>query len=72
MSRLLIATLVAGALGTVLMVGFEGPLTRTLGMIGLTAFMLGGVAVIASPEYLAKVTRGRGLLGRFVTYVSHG
>jgi hypothetical protein len=53
-SRLLVATLLAGTLGTVLMVGFESPVTRALGMIGLTAFILGGVALIASPEYLAK------------------
>jgi len=53
-NRLLIVTLVAGALGTVLMVGFEGPLTRTLGMIGLTTFILGGVALVASPEYLSR------------------
>ena len=54
MSRLFVVTLVSGALGTVLMVGFEGPLTRTLGMIGLTAFILCGVALIATPDYLSE------------------
>jgi hypothetical protein len=52
--RLLPATLVAGFLGLVLMIPFEGPLTRTLGTTCLVAFVVLGSLLIASPEFLAQ------------------
>lgn len=52
MSRLLVPTLACGSVGLVVMIGFEGPLARVVGMATLLAFVLCGVALIASPEYL--------------------
>ena len=39
--------------GLVLMLAFEDPLTRVLGLLCLAAFVVLGVGIIASPEYLA-------------------
>ena len=54
MSRLAVATLACGLVGLVLMIGFEGPLSRSVGMAALLAFVLCGVALIASPAYLSR------------------
>jgi hypothetical protein len=51
MRLLLPALLVVGVL---LMVPFESPITRVLGMAALIAFVVGGVFAIATPEYLAS------------------
>jgi len=53
-SRLLVATVASGAVGFGLMLVFEGPLARSVGMAALLAFVLCGVALIASPGYLER------------------
>jgi len=44
----------SGSVGFVLMLVFEGPLARSVGMAALLGFVLCGVALIASPEYLGR------------------
>ena len=46
--------LAAAVLGVVLMVGFESPLTRVLGLLCLFGFIVGGVFLIADPVALGK------------------
>ena len=46
--------LTAAVLGMVLMVGFESPLTRVLGLLCLFGFIVGGVFLIADPVALGK------------------
>ena len=55
MSRRALAALVLTSLlaGVVLMVGFEGPLTRALGVACLFAFIAGGLFLIADPVLLS-------------------
>ena len=48
--------LAAFVVGVVLMVGFEHPLTRVLGLLCLFGFIVGGVFLIADP---AELTRER-------------
>ncbi len=57
----LIASLLAGM---VLMVAFEHPVTRVLGLLCLFGFIVGGVFLIADPAFLradedAEATRER-------------
>jgi predicted cobalt transporter CbtA len=49
---LVVATLVAGALGALLLILFEEWFTRLLGVLGLFAFIVAGVFAIASPAFL--------------------
>jgi hypothetical protein len=51
--RLVTMALVALLVGLVLMLGFEGPLTRIAGVAALLAFIVLGVFAIATPEFLA-------------------
>ena len=44
----------AFAVGLVLMVAFEHPVTRVLGLLALFAFIVTGVFLIADPEFLGK------------------
>ncbi len=44
----------AFALGLVLMVGFEHPVTRVLGLLCLFGFIVSGVFLIADPESLGN------------------
>jgi len=46
--------LAAALIGVVLMVAFESPLTRVLGLLCLFGFIVGGVFLIADPEYLTR------------------
>jgi len=46
--------LAAAVLGVVLMVGFDAPLTRVLGLLCLFGFIVGGVFLIADPVALGK------------------
>jgi hypothetical protein len=46
--------LAAALVGVVLMVGFESPLTRVLGLLCLFGFIVGGVFLIADPVALGK------------------
>jgi hypothetical protein len=46
--------LVSLALGLVLMIGFEAPLTRIVGVVALFAFIVSGVFLIADPEFLRQ------------------
>ena len=48
---LLLATF---AVAVVLMVGFEHVVTRVLGVLGLFAFIVGGVFLIADPAFLGQ------------------
>jgi hypothetical protein len=51
--------IVAAALvGVVLMVAFESPLTRALGLLCLFGFIVGGVFLIADPDLLGKEEEG--------------
>jgi len=51
--------LLASALvGVVLMVAFESPLTRVLGLLCLFGFIVGGVFLIADPDLLGKEEEG--------------
>ncbi|MDQ3587385.1 MAG: hypothetical protein M3433_04745 [Actinomycetota bacterium] len=54
MSRLGVAAVACGLVGLVLMLGFEGPLARSVGMAALLGFVLCAVVLIASPEYLGR------------------
>jgi hypothetical protein len=49
--RAVAASLLAGI---VLMVFFDRPLTRVLGLACLAAFVVGGVFVIANPQFLVR------------------
>ena len=40
------------AVGLVLMIGFEAPLTRIVGVLALFAFIVTGVFLIADPDFL--------------------
>jgi len=44
----------AAVLGVVLMVGFDSPLTRVLGLLCLFGFIVGGVFLIADPVALGS------------------
>jgi len=46
--------LTAAVVGVVLMVGFDSPLTRVLGLLGLFGFIVGGVFLIADPVALGS------------------
>jgi len=46
--------LAAALVGVVLMVAFESPLTRVLGLLCLFGFIVGGVFLIADPKFLAE------------------
>ena len=46
-----VASLLAGV---VLMVAFEAPVTRVLGLLCLFGFIVGGVFVIADPAFLGE------------------
>ena len=51
MRAALVASLLAGI---VLMVGFEHPVTRVLGLLCLFGFIVGGVFGIADPAFLGS------------------
>ena len=51
--RLLPAAVACLVVGAVLMVFFEGPVTRALGVAFLVAWIVTGVFALATPEYLA-------------------
>ena len=46
--------LAAAVAGVVLMVAFESPLTRVLGLLCLFGFIVGGVFLIADPDDLRR------------------
>lgn len=48
-----VAAVVTGMVGFVVMVLFEGPLARTIGMTCLFSFIVLGLFAVASPAYLA-------------------
>ncbi len=50
--RLVLAT---GIAGLVLMIGFDRPLTRVLGVLSLFAFIVAGLFVVADREFLGAV-----------------
>lgn len=50
--RLLLATVVAGILGAGLMLPFEYTVTRLLGVISFTVFVICGILLIADPRFL--------------------
>jgi hypothetical protein len=50
--------LLAAGAGVVLMVAFESPLTRVLGLLCLFGFIVGGVFLIADPDLLGKEEEG--------------
>ena len=52
--RLTVAMLASLALGLVLMLGFEAPLARIVGVPALFAFIVAGVFLIANPAFLAE------------------
>jgi hypothetical protein len=45
------------AVGLVLMIGFEAPLTRIVGVLALFAFIVSGVFLIADPRFLDEDER---------------
>jgi predicted cobalt transporter CbtA len=49
---LVVAALIAGALGAALLFFFEEWFTRLLGVLGLFAFIVAGVFAIASPSFI--------------------
>lgn len=51
-SRLLIPTVVAFCLGAGLMLPFEFTITRLLGVISFTAFVVLGMLLVANPGFL--------------------
>ena len=57
-SPLAVATVVALVAGLALMIPFESSLARALGVACLFAFIVCGVFLIASPEYLAREDAG--------------
>ena len=48
----------AALVGVVLMVAFESPLTRVIGLLCLFGFIVGGVFLIADPDLLGKEEEG--------------
>ncbi len=48
--RLLVVVSAVG--GLVLMIGFDRPLTRVLGVLSLLAFIVAGLFLVATPEFL--------------------
>ena len=50
--------LAAALVGVVLMVAFESPLTRALGLLCLFGFIVGGVFLIADPDLLGSEEEG--------------
>ena len=50
---LVIAAVIAFALGVGLMIPFDATLTRLLGMISLGAFVVLGLVAVAEPRFLA-------------------
>jgi hypothetical protein len=50
--------LASALVGVVLMVAFESPLTRALGLLCLFGFIVGGVFLIADPDLLGKEEEG--------------
>jgi hypothetical protein len=40
--------------GAVLMIGFEHPVTRVIGVLALVAFIVSGVFLVASPSFLEQ------------------
>jgi hypothetical protein len=50
--------LLAALAGVVLMVAFESPLTRVLGLLCLFGFIVGGVFLIADPDLLGREEEG--------------
>jgi hypothetical protein len=46
--------LACGAVGAVLMLVFDAPITRVLGVLALCAFVVCGVFAIASPGWLGE------------------
>jgi hypothetical protein len=50
--------LLAAGAGVVLMVAFESPLTRVLGLLCLFGFIVGGVFLIADPDLLGREEEG--------------
>jgi hypothetical protein len=57
---LLALMLGAFAVGFVLMMVFESPLTRILGLLALFTFIVAGVFVIADPAFLGQEEDGPG------------
>lgn len=53
MPRLLPPTLAAVGIGTVAMLLFDSTATRIVGVLGIFAFIVLGVFMIATPEYLS-------------------
>ncbi len=53
MPRLLPATLVAAGIATVAMLLFDSTATRIVGVLGIFAFIVLGVFMIATPEHLS-------------------
>jgi hypothetical protein len=51
--KLLIPTLAAVLAGSLLMLLFDATLTRIAGVVGILGFIVLGVFMIATPEYLA-------------------
>jgi hypothetical protein len=49
-----LAALGAGALGALLLFAFDAWFTRALGVLGLLAFIAGGVFAIATPAFLER------------------
>ena len=49
-----LAALAAGALGALLLFAFDAWFTRALGVLGLFAFVAGGVFAIATPAFLEQ------------------
>jgi O-antigen ligase len=53
MSRARGLWLALGAVGAIVLVVFDTPVTLTVGVLALIAFVACGVALIASPEFLS-------------------
>jgi NADH:ubiquinone oxidoreductase subunit 6 (subunit J) len=53
MSRLAVFMLASFAVGAGLMLVFDRPLTRVLGVLALFAFIVSGVFLVAEPGFLA-------------------
>jgi hypothetical protein len=52
--RLLALTLGSLVLGIALMIPFDTPVTRTLGVVALFTFIVSGVFLVADPRFLAQ------------------
>ena len=57
---LLALMLGAFAVGFVLMMAFESPLTRIVGLLALFTFIVSGVFLIADPAFLGQEEDGEG------------